>query len=313
MEYYQAIQNRAAQTAAVVKQHLPALSVGDVTASQLLALSQQLNALAQQRDDALVAFDTANSELHRALTPLRQLVLALPRVIQGELSDAVEAESALLDLLSPVFAVEARNGELIVRRAMKLASALNAIDAYLAAQTPSRPPIRAGGRGYADLVAMIEAFPAKVQRCEDRNADVSAARTALRTGAMHLDRINKRFFSKLTAEARSDTALAGALAQIETSSRHLPPTLSIREIRQGGADARQLLVSYVAMTYDDGAENFIEWRLIDDPEGFPNALPVDPSGNALGPFASGARIQLRTRVRNSNGATTGSIRTLEIS
>ena len=312
MEYYQAIQNRAAQTAAVVNQHVPGLSVGDVTANQLLTLSQQLNTLAQQRNDALVAYDGANTEMHRSFTTLRQLVLALPKVVQGELSDAVDAESALLDLLSPVFAVDPRNSELVLKRAMKLVSALSAIDAYLAAQTPSRPAIRAGGRGYAELTAMINAFPLIMQRCEDRGADVSAARTALRTGAANLDRINKRYFNKLKAEARSDTALADALAQIETGTRNLPATLSIRDIRQGGAEQRQLLVSYVAVTYDDGADSFIEWRHADGPDGFPNVLPVDPSGNALGPFASGARVQLRTRVRNSNGATTGSIRTLEI-
>lgn len=244
---------------------------------------------------------------------LRQLVLALPKVVQGELNDAIDAESALLDLLSPVFSVDPRNSELTLKRGMKLMSALAAIDAYLAAQTPARPAIRAGGRGYAELAAMIDAFPSIMQRCEDRGADVSAARTELRTDAVHLDQINKRFFSKLKAEARSHAALAAALAQIETGTRNLPATLSIRDIRQGGAEQRQLLVSYVAVTFDDGAENFIEWRHADGPDGFPNVLPADPSGNALGPFASGARIQLRTRVRNSNGATTGSIRTLEIS
>lgn len=313
MDYFQAIQNRAAQTAAVVNQYAPELSVGNVTASQLLTLSQELNTLAQQRNDALLAYDAANTEMQHSFTTLRQLVLALPKVIQGELSDAVDAESAMLDMLTPVFAVDPRNSELALKRAMKLISALGAIDAYLAAQTPSRPAIRAGGRGYAELTAMINAFPAVMQRCEDRGADVSAARTALRAGAEHLDRINKRFFSKLKAEARSDTALANALAQIETGARNLPATLSIRDIRQGGAEQRQLLVNYVAVTFDDGAENFIEWRHADGPDGFPNVLPADPSGNALGPFERGARVQLRTRVKNSNGATTGSIRTVEIS
>ena len=313
MEYFQAIQNRAAQTAAVVNQYVPELSVGDITASQLLTLSQQLNTLAQQRNDALVAYDAANTEVQRGFTALRQFVLALPKVVQGELNDAVDAESALLDLLSPVFAIDPRNSELTLKRAMKLMSALGAIDAYLATRTPSRPAIRAGGRGYAELTAMINAFPSIMQRCEDRGADVSAARTALRAAAVDLDRVNKRFFNKLKAEARSHAALAGAMSQIETSARNLPATLSIRDIRQGGAEQRQLLVNYVAVTFDDGAENFIEWRHADGPDGFPNVLPADPSGNALGPFESGARVQLRTRVKNSTGATTGSIRTVEIS
>jgi hypothetical protein len=65
---------------------------------------------------------------------------------------------------------------------------------------------------------------------------------------------------------------------------NLPATLSIRTILQGGADNRQVLISYVA----------------------------DPSGNAIGPFAAGATVHLRTRVTNSNGTTTGSVRTLTI-
>jgi len=39
---------------------------------------------------------------------------------------------------------------------------------------------------------------------------------------------------------------------------------------------------------------------------------VDPSGNALGPFTAGQVVKLRTRVTNSNGTATGSIRTLAI-
>ena len=55
MEYHQAIQNRAAETAAVITKHLPALAVGGVTSAGLLAASSGLDALAQTRDDALVS------------------------------------------------------------------------------------------------------------------------------------------------------------------------------------------------------------------------------------------------------------------
>lgn len=34
--------------------------------------------------------------------------------------------------------------------------------------------------------------------------------------------------------------------------------------------------------------------------------------NALGPFAVGKTVKLRTRVKNSTGSTTGSVRTLKI-
>ena len=312
MEYYQAIQNRAAQTVAVINQYEPTLGVGAITVTDLLTQTQVLGELAQQRDHALVAFDAANAAEHRAFVALRALTMALPKAAQGELDDAIEAESTLLDLLSPVYSVDPRNSELAIKRAKKLVSALTHIDAYLAAQNPPRLPIRFSGQGIAALSAAIDALPSLAQTLEDRGADVSAARAALRTAAVQLDRINKRFYSKLKAEARANPALAQALTQIETGPRNLPTTLSIHEIRQGGMDNRQLLVNYVVATYDDGVESFIEWRFEDEASGFAHALAVDPSGNALGPFASGARVQLRTRVNNSNGTRTSSVRTLEI-
>lgn len=314
MEYYQAIQNRAAQTAAVVNQYFPTMSIGGITAAQLLVQAQALGALAQARDDALAAFDTANNAENQSFLAIRSLILALPKMAQGDLDDGIDSESALLDLLSPAFAIDPRNSELALKRGKKVISALTRINEHLSAQTPPRPPISSGGKGIAELSAAIDAHPPLMQRLEDRTADVSAARAALRSDASALDRLNKRFYSKLKAVTHGNAALAKALAQIDTGSANLPATLSIRDIRQGGSDNRQLLVSYVTATFDDGATSFIEWRMGNAGNGgsFTNTLPADPSGNALGPFASGASVQLRTRVNNSNGTTTGSVRTLEI-
>lgn len=58
-----------------------------------------------------------------------------------------------------------------------------------------------------------------MQRLEDRTADVSAARAALRSGLGHPDRLNKRFYSKLKAVTHGNAALAKALAQIITKLR----------------------------------------------------------------------------------------------
>ncbi|NBQ70054.1 MAG: hypothetical protein EBU46_14995 [Nitrosomonadaceae bacterium] len=52
------------------------------------------------------------------------------------------------------------------------------------------------------------------------------------------------------------------------------------------------------------------WKVEGVDQDFTHHNPVDPSGNALGPFTIGQVIKLRTRVTNSNGTTTGSIRTL---
>ena len=59
MEYYQAYQNRAAQTAAVINKYIPALKIGGVDAAGLLAQSEALDGLAQLRDDAIANSDAA--------------------------------------------------------------------------------------------------------------------------------------------------------------------------------------------------------------------------------------------------------------
>lgn len=61
-----------------------------------------------------------------------------------------------------------------------------------------------------------------------------------------------------------------------------------------------------------GATITVEWLVEGVDTDFTHTAPVDPSGNALGPFTIGQVVKLRTRVTNANGTTTGSVRTLTI-
>ena len=311
MEYYQAIQNRAAQTAAVIKQYVPVTEIGGVDAPKLLTQSLELGRLAQARDDALSAFDAASNAQNQGFLTLVALTMTLPRIAQGDLDERIDAEAALLDLLDPVFSITPRGSERAILRGQKLVAALTRIDDYLAGLTPPRSPVKSAGRGVAELSALIAAQTLATQTREDRAADVSSARSALRVAATVVDRLNKRFFSKLKAEARSNAALTAALGQIETASSK-PPTLSIHTLRQGGAQNRQLLLSYVNGSFDSDATNSVEWKVDPDPV-FSHSVAADPSGNAIGPFDSGATVRLRTRVSTGGGTTTGSVRTLTIS
>lgn len=310
MEYYQAIQNRAAQTAAVINKFVPTLKIGGVDAAGLLTQSKALDGLAQQRDDAIATSDAAVNAENLGYLQIQNLDLGLPQSAEGELDDNVPAESALLDLLSPVYAVVPRTTELALERGMKLKSALDKINTYLAAQTPVRNPVTSGGKGVTDLNALITAQPALEQALEDTAANVSSARTVLRTAATTVDRLNKRFYAKLQSEARTNAPLAAALGQIGTDGANLPPTLGIKSVLQGGNDQLHLLVSYDGGSYDDTATSVIEWQVVETDNDFSHSAPVDPSGNTLGPFAVGKTVKLRTRVTNGNGTTTGSIRTL---
>lgn len=311
MEYYQQTQNRAAQTVAVINQFAPGMKIGTTTAANLLSTSEELAEIAQQRDDALAALDAATNAENFGYLTLRRLTLSLPQSAEGELNDEVEPESALLDLLDPVYAIVPRTTEAALERGRKLFSALTRMNTFLAAKTPPLPPITSGGKGISQLLTAIEAQPALEQAVEDRAAAVRATRLALRNSAAGVDRLNKRFYSKLQGEARENPELAEALGQIDTGDTR-PGTLGILKVLQGGVNQLQLLVSYENGSFEDNATNTLEWMVQGVDAEFSKSQPVDPSGNALGPFTAGQTVALRTRVTTATGTTTGSVRTLTI-
>lgn len=312
MEYYQSIQTRAGQTAAVINQVIPTLTLGGVTPAQLLTQSQALNGLAQTRDNALADYDVANNAENQGFLTVSALSLALPKSAEGDLDDADAAESDLLDLLSPAYAIKPRTTASALERGKKVVSALTKINAYLAGKTPARPPVTSGGKGNAQLTAAMAAQPGLEQTVEDRAADVTSARTDLRVATTAVDRLNKRFYSKLQSEARENAALATALSQIETEGADLPATLGLRSLLQGGTGNLQILLSYDNGSFTETATSTVEWMISGKDSDFTHSVPADPSGNALGPFAAGQTVKLRTRVTNANGTTTGSIRTLTL-
>lgn len=312
MEYYQVIQNRAGQTAAVIKKHIPTLTVGGITVATLISQSTALDGFAQARDNAVADSDAANNAENQGFLALQDIVIALPQAAEADLDDNNQTESALIDMLAPVYAIQPRTTELALDRGQKLVSALTKINAYLTGLTPPRAAITSGGKGIVQLAALLAAQPALEQAVEDRAADVHTARTALRVAATAVDRLNKRFYTKLSAEARNNQALADALPQIETESAGRPWTLGIRSVVQGGSDGAHLLVSYDPGTYDGAATSTLEWQVVGVDEDLSRSVAADPSGNALGPFTAGSTVKLRTRVTNTNGTTTGSIRTLTL-
>ena len=312
MQYHQAVQNRAGQTAAVIKQHIATLKVGSVGAAALLTQANALGGLAQERDDALTAFDAANNGENQGWLAIRGLVLALPQVASGELDDEVEAEAAMQSLLDPAYAIVPRTTDLALARGQKLKSALEKIDAFLAVQTPKRGPITSGGKGLTHLVAALAAQPELEQGREDASAAVSGARNALAQAARSVDRLNKRLYSKLQAEARENAALAEALAQIDTETDNLPETLGIRTVLQGGDDGLRVLVGYDNGTGSGATEKHVEWQIEGVDADFTHSAPADPSGNTLGPFKAGQTVKLRTRAANANGARTSGVRTIKL-
>ena len=312
MEYYQVIQNRASETVAVINEHVPGLALGPVTAGVLESNSLGLDGLAQTRDDSIADYDLAANQEKISFRALRTLTLSLPKAAQGDLDDSVPAESSLLDLYSPVFAITPSTTEKALARGHKLVSALKKTNAYLAGLNPPRAAVIAGGKDVSQLEEMIAEQPGYEQLQEDRDADARSDRATLRTEATAVDRLNKRFYSRLVAEARDNPALTEALSQITTESDNRPGTLGILSILQGGADDLLILVAYQNGSFHAENTNTLEWMVTGTDTEFSNSIPADPSGNAIGPFTIGATVKLRTRVTNANGTTTGSIRTLKL-
>lgn len=309
MEYFQHIQNRTGQTVAVMNQYLPGMTVGNFKAGDFLTQSDALNGKAQARDDALDDYDQAVNAEHAGYLVIRRLSLSLPRMAEGDLDAEDETEAGLMDLFDPAYSVQPRTTELAIERGQKVVSALNRVNPHLASK--SMTEVKSDGRGVGDLTTALAAQPALEQDVEDKLAAVTAARTTLRTAARQLDRLNKRAYAKLEAEARTNPDLKAALGQIDTGPGG-PPTLGIKKVLQGGADNRHVLISYENGSFTAGAVNTVEWMVAGvDADFSSHSEPADPSGNTLGPFTAGQTVKLRTRVV-LNGTTTGSTRTITI-
>jgi hypothetical protein len=306
MEYHQLVQNRSFQTVAVLKRHFPEMRVAEIGASELQRRAEALNAKAQVRNDAIVEQESALAAEHAASEFLRKMAINLPKAMEGELDRAIPAEAGLLALLAPVYANYPRTTELAQQRAQKLKSALDSVNAYLAAEKPPRGPIASAGKGIADLISALERHPGLEQIVEDRAAVVSMARSGLREEAQAVDQLNKRFFKKLYAEGRGNAAVTDALDQIDTSTVALPATLGIRSIVQG--QGLHALVSYENAATPGATEKLLEWMVDGVDAGFTNSTPIKLEGNVVGPFGAAQTLKLRTRVTNGNGTRTGAVR-----
>jgi len=312
MEFHQAIQNRTGQTVAVANKYLPTLVVGGTTSAALLAQSQALDPLAQKRDNAVIVSGAADNAENLGFGLIRGLGISLPHAAESELSDLIPAESALLDLLTPAYAIDPRTTELALQRGHKLVGALTSINTYLAGATPPRGPVTSGGLGVADLSAAIAAQPALEQAREDRAADLTGDRASLHTAAVGLDRSNKQFYARLQSEGRTNPDLANALKQIDTGTGNLPARLGVKSVLQGGTGNLNVLVGYDYNSYDSTAVNTLESQVAGVDLEYSHSVVVDPNGTALGPYTVGQTVNLRTRVTTSTGTRLGSVRTLTL-
>ena len=137
-------------------------------------------------------------------------------------------------------------------------------------------------------------------------------RAALFLGARAVDRLNKRFYKKRQAEADTNELLAAALGQITTEGDHLPETLSIDTVVQGGENGLHVSVSYESGTGSNATERWLDWMVEGVDADFTNSVTADLSGNLIGPFTADQVVKVRTRPLNGNGTRTSAVRSLTI-
>ena len=312
MEQYQATLNRAMQTIAVIEEHIPGLTVGGVSTGAFASLANNLENTAALRDIAIATADAAaNGENLNSLL-IRTLVLALPQAAKSDLDEEKPVEAGLIDLLSEAFGITPRTTEMRLKRGKKVVAALMKINAFLAAQVPVRAAISAGGKNISHLNAAMGSQTGLEQVVENTKADETTARINLDTEEHTTDRLNKRYYQKLLAEARTNPTLATALAQIDTETDNLPGTLSIASVLQGGDNQLHLLVAYVNGTGANADDRLLDWMVVGTDADFTHTTEVDLSGNLLGPFLVGQTVKIRTRTVNGSGTRTSAVRTLVI-
>ena len=141
---------------------------------------------------------------------------------------------------------------------------------------------------------------------------MTPARTNLDTEEHTADRLNKRYYQRLLAEARTNQALSAALGQIDTETDNLPGTLSIASVLQGGDNQLHLLVAYVNGTGANADDRLLDWMVVGTDADFTHTTEVDLSGNLLGPFLVGQTVKIRTRTVNGSGTRTSAVRTLVV-
>jgi hypothetical protein len=308
-EYWQDTLARAQVTTAVWTAHFSDLALGAVSLDDFTDKMDALPGLAAARDAALQVLDERRQTRDFAYLLLRGLVISVPKIIEG----VVDETSGLLDDLDKAYAIPPWSPANVLARGYLLAPTWAAANTWQAAQTPPRSALVRGATTQANFVTQLQAFPQTERDVAAAEVALQGARGALRRAAAELDRLNKRFLKAATGLAEPGSAAADALATIPTESDSpLPDTLGIKTLSQGGTGGLQLLVSYEPYDDDSAEAKRLQWMVVDVDAGWDHEVPVDPSGNAFGPFVAGQVVKVRTVVTNASGSRESGSRQLTI-
>ena len=313
MEYWEDTKNRAQLTRAAWEQHVPALKIGTDGFADLEDFIAEFEPLVQERTLAQDAQDAAFRAIQGALLKLKVLGTKIPAIIDGQLSE----DEGLMKDLNDLYGTKPVTEASILKRARMLYPVWVRANTALAALPTPQPAITRIIQGVAFTAAMLktllDGYTDLVATNHNKLQKLDEKRTALRTLDRRVDQLNKRWYRVVKASYDPGTPPYEALKNIPTEpGTPLPETVEIDTVTQGGEDGLQVLVSYVPGGGDHATTKKIKWQVEGTDATFTNEAPLDPSGNALGPFAVGTVIKIITEVTNSTGSRTTSPRTITL-
>ena len=244
-EFWQKTSKRAQETLEFWRRFVPLMTVGGTTPGQHAASVAALGGLAQAREDRRADAKAAKSREVAGFHLIRTLNLAVPKLIEGRFADG----HALREALAAVYAIVPRSDALNLKRARVLIPIWRKADAALAARKPGDAITREAA-GLAEFEKAVNAYPALVQATAEAEAALAQARSALRTQNRAVDRMNKRAYRKLGAEARcvpGRTHLLRASVTTEKPSR-----------KRAAKDAARAFHGFASRAFEGGNSAGIE-------------------------------------------------------
>ena len=183
--------------------------------------------------------------------------------------------------------------------------------------TPAEAPItkKVGSTTYtvATATTLFNGHTGRVNTMQTKHTALEEKRSDLRALDRTVDSLNKRWYKVAKVAAETDPALAAALENITTETgTPVPELYEIDTLTQGGEEGLQVLVSYLPGGGDHATSKSVKYKIEGVDPDFSHVVPLDPSGNALGPFVVGQVVVVITEVSNSAGTRTSAPRTITI-
>lgn len=312
MEFYEVTKERAQATLPVWREHTPALKITLKGPDELEDHIDEFEPLVQLRTGAQDTNDAAVRAAQRSLLKMKNLGTKVPAIIEAMLDE----DEGIIKDVNDLYANAPRAEASILKRARELHPVWVRANAKLAAMTPAQAAITRPLTGVAQTAALLKAeldgYTNLIKAVKDTQEALDKKRMELRTLDRTVDQLCKRWYKAARALFDEGSAGAEALDGIPAeSSTPAPETIEIDTVLQGGEGGLQVLVSYVAGGGDHATTKTIKWQVGAEVD-YPHSAPLDPSGNALGPFAEGAVVKIITEVSNSVGTRTTAARTITL-